>query len=179
MSDTLYVLAAAYDRAEDAVSAFDASEVAYRHVGSARDFDATGVARNEAGEVEIVRRHDEPTRHGTAVGFNWGLAAGAVAALFPAVGILGALAVGGGAGAALGAIAGHASRSMSREDFTTLGQVLDEGDAGLLVVYASEMADRVNAGIGPARLTVRKTTSVTADQLTADIRESQARAERV
>jgi uncharacterized membrane protein len=133
------------------------------------------VARNEAGEVEMVRRHDEPTRHGTAVGLNWGLAAGAVAALFPAVGILGALAVGGGAGAALGAIAGHASRSMSREDFTTLGQVLDEGDAGLVVVYASDMADRVNAGLGEPRLTVRKTTSVAADRLAADIEEAEER----
>jgi uncharacterized membrane protein len=175
MSDTLYVLAAAYDRVEDAVSAFEAIKVAYRHVGSSHDFDATVIARNEAGEVEIVRRHDEPTRHGTAVGLNWGLAAGAVAALFPAVGILGALAVGGGAGAALGAIAGHASRSMSREDFTTLGQVLDEGDAGLVVVYASGMADRVNAGLGAPRLTVRKTTSVTADRLAADIEEAEER----
>ena len=174
MSDTLYVLAAAYDRVEHAISAFEAIKVAYRHVGSSHDFDATVVARNEAGEVEIVRRHDEPTRHGTAVGLNWGLAAGAVAALFPAVGILGALAVGGG-GAALGAIAGHASRSMSREDFTTLGQVLDEGDAGLVVVYASDMADRVNAGLGEPRLTVRKTTSVSADRLAADIQEAEKR----
>jgi hypothetical protein len=43
-----------------------------------------------------VRRHDEPTRHGSATGLNWGLAVGFVAALFPPVGILGALAVGAG-----------------------------------------------------------------------------------
>lgn len=169
MSDTLYVLAAAYDRAEDAQSAFEAIEVAYRHVGSTHDFDAALIAKDESGEVEIVRRHDEAKRHGTEVGLNWGLAAGAVAALFPAVGILGALAVGGGAGAALGAMAGHASRGMSREDLTTLGQVLDEGEAGLVVVYSADMADRVSAGIGPARLTVRKTTSVTAEQLSSEL----------
>jgi uncharacterized membrane protein len=174
MSDTLYVLAAAYDRVEDALSGYEAVKVAYRHVGSSHDFDATVVAKNEAGKVEIVRRHDEPTRHGTAVGLNWGLAAGAVAALFPAVGIIGALAVGGGAGAALGAMAGHASSGMSREDLTTLGQVLDEGDAGLVVVYASDMADRVNAGIGTPRLTVRKTTSVSADRLAEDIRDAES-----
>ena len=174
MSDVLYVLAASYDDVDDALAEYEAIKVAYRHVGSSHDFDATVVARNEAGEVEIVRRHDEPTRHGTAVGLNWGLAAGAVAALFPAVGIIGALAVGGGAGAALGAMAGHASSGMSREDLTTLGQVLDEGDAGLVVVYASDMADRVNAGIGTPRLTVRKTTSVSADQLADDIREAES-----
>ena len=169
MSDTLYVLAAAYDRVDDALAAYEAIEAAYRHVGSSHDFDATVIAKNEAGEVDIVRRHDERTRHETAVGLNWGLAAGAVAALFPAVGILGALAVGGGAGAALGAMAGHASRGMSREDLTALGQVLDEGDGGLVVVHASDMADRINAGLGPARRTVRKTTSVTADQIAAGL----------
>jgi uncharacterized membrane protein len=174
MSDTLYILAASYDDVEDALSEYEAIKVAYRHVGSSHDFDATVIARDEAGKVEIVRRHDEPTRHGTAVGLNWGLAAGAVAALFPAVGILGALAVGGGAGAALGAVAGHASSGMSRDDLMTLGQVLDEGDAGLVVVYASEMAGQVNANVTGARRIVRGTTSVTADQLAADIREAEA-----
>jgi len=132
------------------------------------------IAKNEAGKVEIVRKHDEPTRHGTAVGLNWGLAAGAVAALFPAVGILGALAVGGSAGAALGAVAGHAGTGMSRDDLMTLGQVLDEGHAGVVVVYASDMADQVAANVTAASRTVRGTTRLTADQLAADIREAEA-----
>jgi uncharacterized membrane protein len=164
---SLYVLAAAYDRLDDALAAYEAVDVAYRHVGSSHVFDATVIAKDEAGKVDIVRRHDEPTRHGTEVGFNWGLAAGAVAALFPAVGILGALAVGGGAGAALGHMAGHASNGMSREDLTALGQVLDEGEAGLVVAYASEMADRVNASVGSPRVTVRKTARVTPQELKA------------
>jgi uncharacterized membrane protein len=173
MSDTLYVLAASYDDVEDAVSEYEAIRVAYRHVGSSHDFDATVIARDAEGRVEIVRRHDEPTRHGTQVGLNWGLAAGAVAALFPAVGIFGALAVGGGAGAALGAIAGHTSRGMSRDDLMTLGEVLDEGAGGLVVVYASEMADRVASSVTRAKRTVRGTTRLTADQLAAEIREAE------
>jgi uncharacterized membrane protein len=174
MSDMLYVLAASYDRVEDALAEFEAIKAAYRHVGSSHDFDAAVIAKDEAGKVDIVRRHDEPTRHGTAVGLNWGIATGAVAALFPAVGILGALAVGGGAGAALGAVAGHASGAMSRDDLMTLGQVLDQGDAGLVVVYASEMADRVHTSVTAASSTVRKTANVTADQLAADIRKAEA-----
>jgi uncharacterized membrane protein len=176
MSDTLYVLAASYDDVEDAQSEYEAIKVAYRHVGSSHDFDAAVIAKDAAGKVKIVRKHEEPTRHGTAVGLNWGLAAGAVAALFPAVGILGALAVGGGAGAALGAVAGHASGGMTRDDLMTLGQVLDQGDAGLVVVYAPEMADRVTASVNAATSTVRATTSVTAEQLAADIREAEAAA---
>ena len=174
MSDTLYVLAASYDDVGDALAAYESIRAAYRHVGSSHDFDATVIAKDAAGKVDLVRKHDEPTRHGAAVGFNWGLAAGAVAALFPAVGILGALAAGGGAGAALGALAGHAGAGMSRADLMTLGQVLDEGDAGLVVVYASEMADRVLPAVAAARNTVNATTNVTAEQLAADIRAARS-----
>ena len=110
MSDTLYVLAAAYDHVEDALAEYEAINVAHKHVGSTHDFDADVIAKGANGSVEIVRRHDAGKSHGAETGLTWGLAAGAVAALFPAVGILAALAVGGGAGAALGAVTGHASR---------------------------------------------------------------------
>ena len=82
---------------------------------------------------------------------TWGLATGAVVALFPAVGIIGALAVGGGAGAALGAVTGHAHSAMNRDDLKTLGEVIDKGHAGLIVVYAPEMADQVGANSSRAR----------------------------
>jgi uncharacterized membrane protein len=169
MSDTLYVLAASYDHVEDALAEYQAIEAAYRHVGSSHDFDATVIAKDEAGKVDIVRRHDEGKRHNAEVGATWGLAAGAVAALFPAVGILGALAVGGGAGAAIGALTGHTTAGMSRADLMALGEVLDDGDAGVVVVYASDMADRVGAAVTRARRTTRATTRLTAEQLAAKI----------
>jgi uncharacterized membrane protein len=173
MGDTLYVLAASYDNVEDALAGYQAIEAAWRHVSSSHDFDATVVAKDETGKVQIVRRHDEPTRHGTAAGLGWGLATGAVVALFPAVGILGALAVGGGAGAALGAVAGHASRAMSRDDLKTLGEVLDKGDAGLVVVYPPEMADRVAVSVTAASSKVQATANITAEQLAADVRAAE------
>ena len=58
MSDVLYVLAASYDDVADALTEYEAIEVAYRHVGSSHDFDATVIARDDAGKVEIVRRHE-------------------------------------------------------------------------------------------------------------------------
>jgi uncharacterized membrane protein len=173
MRDTLYVLAASYDDVDDAFRDYRAIEVAWRHVSSSHDFDAAVVAR-ETGNVQIVRRHDEPTRHGSATGLAWGLAAGAVAALFPAVGILGALAAGGGAGAALGAAAGHASGALSREDLKALGEVLDQGDAGLVVVYPPEMADRVSTSVTAATGKVHATAGITGEQLAADVRAAEA-----
>ncbi len=170
MSDTLYVLAASYDHVEDALAEYEAIEVAYRHVGSTHDFDAAVVAKDDAGKVDVVRRHEEQKRHGAAVGLNWGLAIGAVAALFPAIGIVGGLAAGGGAGALLGAMAGHASGGMTSDDLKALGEVLDGGDAGLIVVYAADMADRVMTSVNAASRKVSATTTVTADQLAADLR---------
>ena len=175
MRDTLYVMAAAYDDVDDAQAAYQAIEGIWRHFSGSHDFDATVVAKDEAGKVEIVRRHDEPTRHGSETGLNWGLAVGFVASLFPAVGILGALAVGAGSGAALGAVTGHASGSLSRDDLKALGEVLDRGDAGVVVVYPPEMADRVRDSLSGASHTVHAEAGITGEQLAADVRAAEAK----
>lgn len=174
MSEMRYVLAASYDRLEDALAEYEAINTAFRHVATSLDLDAAVVAKDESGKVQIVRRHDEPKRHGTEVGLGWGLAAGAVTALFPAVGIVAALAVGGGAGAALGALAHHAASGMTRDDLKALGEVLDRGDAGLVVVYGPDLADRVATSVTAATTTVRTTTDVSTEQLAADMRAAAA-----
>jgi uncharacterized membrane protein len=94
--------------------------------------------------------------------------------LFPAVGILGALAVGAGSGAALGAIAGHAAGSLSRDDLKALGEVLDRGDAGLVVVYPPDMADRVWHSVDGASSKVHAEAGITVEQLAADVRAAEA-----
>ena len=175
MSDTLYVSAAAYDDVDDALAAYGAIEGVWRHLSGSHDFDATVVAKDATGKVELMRRHDEPTRHGAATGLNWGLAVGFVATLFPAVGILGALAVGAGSGAALGAVAGHAGGAISRDDLKALGEVLDRGDAGLVVVYPPEMADRVRDSLSGATTKVRAEAGISGERLAAEVREAEAK----
>ena len=175
MHDTLHVMAAAYDEVDDALAAYTAIEGVWRHFSGSHDFDATVVAKDQAGKVQVVRRHDEPTRHGSATGLNWGLAMGFVASLFPAVGILGALAVGAASGAGLGAVAGHASGALSRDDLKALGEVLDRSDAGLVVVYPAEMADRVSDSVSGASTKVRATAGITGEQLAAEVRAAEAK----
>lgn len=169
MSEMVYVLAASYDDADAAMSAYGAIEAAYKHVGTSHEIDVTVVAKDADGKVEIVKRHDSPTRDRTVMGLGWGLAVGAVTAIFPAVGIVGALAVGGGAGAILGALSGHASRALSRDDLKTLGEVLDQGDAGLVVVYGPDMADRVSSAVADANNRVRVTTDISVEQLASEL----------
>ena len=169
--DTLYVIAAAYDNVDDAVADYEAVKALYREVKSSHDFDASVISKDEKGKVHIVKKHEQPTRHGAAVGLGWGLAAGVAVALFPpaAIGIAGA----GAAGAGIGAVAGHASGGMSRGDLKDLGETLDAGQAGLIVVYETNLADQIAANIKAANRMVSRATEMEADQLAEDIKEAQ------
>ena len=74
-----------------------------------------------------------------------------VVALFPAAAIGGGLlAATTGGGAALGALAGHAAAGMSRKDLKELGENLDAGQAGLIVVGVSDMGAKIEAEMAKA-----------------------------
>jgi uncharacterized membrane protein len=176
MSEMIHVLAASYDRREDALSAYEAIDVAYKHVGHGHQIDVTVLGKDADGKVEVVRRHDSETHDRTTSGLGWGLAIGAVTAIFPAVGIFSAMAVGGGAGAALGALAGHASRTLSRDDLKSLGEVLDRGDGGLVVAYGPDMADRVTSAVAGATSKVHVTTDISVEELASELRSAMASA---
>ena len=172
--DTLIVAAASYDSVDDAITDYEAIKAIYYEIKASDDFDAAVISKGESGKVKIVKKHEQPTRHGAVHGLGWGLAAGAIAALFPAVGILGALTVGGGAGAAIGAVSGHVSGGMPREDLKELGDVLDEGKAGLVVVYATNVADQIAANIKAANRMVSKATDMAAEDLAREIKEAES-----
>lgn len=174
MSEMRYLLAASYDEVDDALAAFNEMRTAFEHVGgNSLEFDAAVVAKDESGEVKIVERHDLPKRHSTEAGFGWGLAAGAVMALFPAVGVVGALTVGGGAGAAIGRLVGHTTSAMSRADLKALGEVLDRSDAGLVVAYGPEMAGHVTAALSKAESHVRTTTDLSNAEIAERLRAAE------
>ena len=170
--DTLFVIAAVYDDVDLAVADYEAVKALYREVRTSHDFDAAVIAKDEAGKVHIVKKHEEPTRHGTAVGLGWGLAVGVVAVLFPPVGI--GIAASGGAGAAIGAVAGHASGGMSRGDLKDLGEALDTGQAGLIAVYETNLAEQIVANIKAANRLVYAATDFAADQLAAELAQADA-----
>ena len=170
-ADTLYVVAAAYDDVGAAVKDYDAVNELYREIRSSHDFDAAVIAKDADGKVRIVKKHEEPTRHGAVVGLGWGLAVGVTAALFPPLGI--GIATAGGAGAVIGGVAGHASGGLSRGDLKDLGETLDAGHAGLVVVYAFNLADQVATTIKAANRVVARATDMAADQLAEDIRAAE------
>lgn len=170
--DTLYVIAAAYDDVDAAVRDYEGVKALYREVRTSHDFDASVIAKDADGRVRIVRKHEQPTRHGAAVGLGWGLAVGVAAVLFPPVGI--GIAAAGATGAAIGGVAGHASGGMSRSDLRDLGETLDAGQAGLIAVYEFDLADQVAATIKAANRVISKGTDMAADRLAADMRRADA-----
>jgi uncharacterized membrane protein len=171
--DTLFVIAATYDDVATAQADYDAVKAVYHEIKASSAFDAAVIEREQDGKVRIVSKHEQPTRHEAGHGFRWGLAAGAVAALFPPIGIAGALAAGGGAGAAIGAVAGHMAGGMKRRDLTELGELLDEGKAGLIVIYATNMADQVEANLKAANRILSKETDLEAEAIAEQLREQE------
>src|SRR5690242_16636649 len=172
--DTVLVLAASYDSVADAEADYQAIKALYYHVEASHDFDAAVIERKDDGSTEVVKKHEEPTRHGAAHGLGWGLAVGAAFALFPAVGLLGGLAAGGSAGAAIGAVTGHIKGGMDDEDLKQLGEVLQNGRAGLIVVYATNMADQIAANIKAVNRHVSREIDANADELARQLHEAEA-----
>ncbi len=170
--DTLYVIAAAYDDVDAAVQDYENVKALYREIKTSNDFDASVIEKGEDGKVRIVKKHEQPTRHGAAKGLGWGLAVGVAAAIFPPVGI--GIAGAGAGGAAIGAVVGHAAGGMSRADLKDLGETLDAGQAGLIVVYETNLADQVAANIKAANRMVSKAADVRADELAEEIRAAQS-----
>ena len=167
--DTFVLIASQYAMEEDALEDYDAVRAVYEDLGIIDTYDAAVVTKRSDGKVEIVKRVEEPTRQGAVAGLAVGLAVGALVALFPAVAIGAGLALGGAAGAALGATAGHVAAGMSRSDLKELGELLDAGTSGLVVVAATDVEDRVEAAIQHGKDIVKKQVQLDADGLKADI----------
>ena len=142
--DTLIVFAGVYDSVGGAEADYQLVKDLHTEAGLIDAYDAAVIQRREDGKVKIVKKHETPTRVGGVLGGGIGLATGLVVALFPFAAIGGGLlAATTGGGAILGAVAGHAAAGMSRDDLKELGEALDAGQAGLVVVAVSDMGAKV------------------------------------
>ena len=173
-NDMLLVLAASYDSVSDAEVDYEAVKALYYEVEASHDFDAAVIDRDDEGKVRVVKKHEQPTRHGAAKGLGWGLAIGAVCAIFPPVALAGGMVAGGAAGATIGAVTGHVKGGMDDGDLKQLGTTLEKGKAGLLVVYATNMADQIAASIKAENRFVSKEIDANADELAKQIKEAES-----
>ena len=170
--DTLLVVVGVYGSVDDAKADYDLVGDLHTEAGLIDAYDAAVIERTDKGKTKIVKKHETPTRVGGALGGGMGLATGLVVALFPFAAVGGGLLVGTTAGGAiLGAIAGHAAAGMSRHDLKELGEQLDEGTAGLVVVAVSDMGAKVERAMKRAEKVQQKQLEADVSEIEADVSE--------
>jgi uncharacterized membrane protein len=172
--DTLFVYSGTYRDVKDALADYDGIKDLHTQAGLIDAYDAAVIERTDSGKVKIVKKHETPTRVGGVLGGGVGLATGLVIALFPAVAIGGGLLLATGAGGAvLGSIAGHAAAGMSRGDLKELGEALDEGQAGLVVVAVADMESKVKKAMARAEKLQAKQLKADQAAIEADAKAAQ------
>jgi uncharacterized membrane protein len=163
--DTFVAYVGVYPSVEDAEADYQLVKDLHTKAGMMDAYDAAVIEKRGNGKVHITKKHETPTRVGGVLGGGVGLATGLVVALFPFAAIGGGLlAATTAGGAVLGAVAGHAAAGMSRSDLKELGEYLDEGQAGLVVVGVSEMEDDI-------KRSMEKADKVETKQIKADTTE--------
>lgn len=167
--DTLLVYVGVYNDVADAEADYQAIKELHTEAGLIDAYDAAVIERRDDGKTKIVKKHETPTRVGGVLGGGVGLATGLVVALFPFAAVGGGLLLATTAGGAiLGAVAGHAAAGMSRNDLKELGESLDTGQAGLVVVAVSDMGAKVERAMKRAEKLQQKELKADREELERD-----------
>src|SRR3984957_17163926 len=160
--DTLLVYCGVYGDPADALADYELIKELHTKADLVDAYDAAVIERDNKGKVKIVKKHETPTRVGGVLGGGVGLATGLVIVLLPAAALGGGLLLAtGGGGGVLGALAGHAAAGMSRGDLKELGEGLDKGRAGLVVIAVADVEAKVEAAM-------KRADKIHAKQLKAD-----------
>ena len=142
----------------DEVSARDDYEIVkdLHAVGAVGTYDASVVTKDENGKVH-VNKDETATRHGA-----WGgAAAGAVVGILFPPSLIGSAIVGAG----IGGVGGHLWKGMSRADVKEFGELIDDGEAALVIVGEST----VEAALDKAELKAEKHVAKELDVSSKDI----------
>ena len=173
--DTLIAYVGVYGSVEDAEADYQLVKELHVEAGLIDGYDAAVIERRDGGKTKIVKKHETPTRVGGVLGGGVGLATGLVVALFPFAAIGGGLlATTTAGGAILGAVAGHAAAGMSRDDLKELGEQLDTGEAGLVVVAVSDMGAKVQRAMKRADKLEEKQLKADTEELERDAKAAGA-----
>jgi uncharacterized membrane protein len=173
--DTFMAYVGVYDNPADADVDYDAVKDLHTKAGLIDAYDAAVIERRADGKVKITKKHETPTRVGGVLGGGAGLATGLVLVLFPFAAVGGGLlAATTAGGAVLGAVTGHAAAGMSRKDLKELGEHLDAGQAGLVVVAVSDMGAKVERAMKQAQKVEARQLKADTAEIEADAKSAQA-----
>lgn len=131
--DDVFLLVGAYSSVHDAKADYEVVKAlhAEKVVGG---FDAAVITKDDEGKVH-VNKDETATRKGAWGGAGVGALVGI---LFPP-----SLIASAAVGAAVGGFGGHLWKGMSRSDMKDIGELLDEGQAGLVVIGDWRLEERI------------------------------------
>jgi uncharacterized membrane protein len=139
-TDGIFILAATYPN--EAAAREDYQVVKDLHAGGlVGSYDAAVVTKDANGKVR-ENKDETATRHGAW----WGVAVGAAVGVVFAPTVIGAAAVGG----AIGAFAGHLAKGMPRSTAKELGDFIEPGQAGLLIVGETKIQEAIQKALTKA-----------------------------
>jgi uncharacterized membrane protein len=164
MSDKpVFVYAATYAERSDAEADYDA--LLDLHAASLiGTYDVALITKDTDGKVHVMK-HEKPTQHGAWTGIAVGAVVGV---LFPPSIIAGA-AVGGVAGGVIG----HVRKGMSRGDAKELGELLEEGQAALIVVGESRLEEQLDKALTRAEKSIEKELDADAKEFERELKEAE------
>jgi uncharacterized membrane protein len=172
--DTFIAYVGVYDNVSDADADYALVKDLHTKENLIDSYDAAVIQRRADGKVKITKKHETPTRVGGVLGGGVGLATGLVVVLFPIAAIGGGLiALTTAGGAVVGAVAGHAAAGMSRHDLKELGEHLDAGQAGLVVVGVSDMGSKIERAMKKAKKVEAKELKADTAQIEADAKSAE------
>ena len=164
MSDRpVFIYAATYATHADALADYD-TLLDLHDVDFVGTYDVAVITKDEKGKVH-VKKHEKPTQHGTWTGIGVGALLGV---LFPPS-IIGTAALGG----LTGGVIGHLARGMSRDDIKELGELLDAGQAGMVVVGKSKVGEQLDKALTRAQKTIERQIDADSADLSAEIERAE------
>ncbi len=163
MSDNpAFLYVAAYDSFDDAEADFEAI-LDLHDLGAIGTFDAAVIEKDADGKVH-VHKTETPTQHGAWTGIGVGALIGI---LFPPS-IIAAAAVGG----VVGGVTGHLWEGMSRGDLKDVGELLDIGQGGIVVIGESKLEEHLAKAVSRANKTMEKQLDADAADLKKEIEDA-------
>ncbi|MFJ1704986.1 DUF1269 domain-containing protein [Kitasatospora sp. NPDC088346] len=133
--------------------------------GAVGTYDASVITKDDSGKVH-VDKDETATRHGA-----WGGAGvGAVIGLLFPPALIGSAVV----GAAVGGVGGHLWRGMSRSDVKEFGELIDEGQAALVIIGEAKLAQAVEKAELRAAKHIAKELDVSAADIDGAVRTAAA-----
>ena len=144
---TYWVYAGAYASEDVAKSDFEAIKEA-KHAGLIGKYQSALFTKEPGGKVKVLNT-DSTTR---TSGAKWGAAVGAVAGLLFPAGLLAGLVWGGG----IGALAGNIGKGWYASDIKDLGDALDAGESGVILVAQATLDVAANRILKNAVKTEKK-----------------------